>query len=75
MDVAPRSESEGAGVKKSWTNPICDACWDKTETREPVRAIGLGPERCCLCGTATFGGIYVRKDPELVRFPTYEAGE
>lgn len=76
MDVAPRGEGEGAGVKKAWTNPICDHCWCMEEgERIPHRVFTGKPAKCCVCGCDTISGIWVRKDPETVPFPAYEDDE
>lgn len=57
----------------SWTQPVCDECWAKENPdRVPVRLIHPERERCCMCGKATTSGIYVRKHPATVPYPTEE---
>jgi hypothetical protein len=66
---------------------LCEACWI-SETAErlpdadgvmlichvpiPVRAATVGLEVCCNCGNATISGIYVKRDPETVKYPTLD---
>lgn len=65
--------------------PVCDPCWvletsewelDEDGTRLPVSysipsvTPGFPLELCCLCGSHTIAGIYMRKDTEEVPFPT-----
>lgn len=54
----------------SWTQPICDECYStESPGRDPVRLKEPDIERCCVCGTITSSGIYVRRDPRMVPFP------
>ena len=56
----------------SWTQPICDNCWNLNfPDREPVRmeAPMVEIETCCACAARTRSGIYVRRDPRTVQFP------
>jgi hypothetical protein len=57
----------------SWTHPICDTCYSGMHgDREPVRLNEAvrEDEKCCLCGTITRSGIYVRLDPKDVLYPS-----
>lgn len=59
----------------SWTQSICLGCWwVRNPDRQP--AVLTEPERetCCDCGRDTIAGIYVRLDPNTVRFPAEEGG-
>lgn len=54
----------------TWTQPVCADCFERENPgRQPVRMVDADSERCCLCGSMTFAGIYVRKDPKLVPYP------
>lgn len=56
----------------SWTQPLCEACWDDRRPGHiPARSMGA-VETCCLCGAATTSGIYIRMDPQTVPFPRNE---
>lgn len=59
-------------MRLSWTQPICDTCWqERNPAREPVR-VALGnrtAEVCAYCGTSTPSGIYVRANPDTVPYP------
>lgn len=65
--------------------PQCEACWitEKGESLigqdgdqvlcyvpQPTRAMLCGLEECCECGNPTISGIYVKRDPAKVPFPT-----
>lgn len=53
-----------------WTQPVCDACWEAEHgDRRPFRIHPAHAEKCCLCGTMTRSGIFIRRDPATVRFP------
>jgi hypothetical protein len=58
----------------SWTQPICGGCWDKENPERPVPATMMPDmrhqEMCCMCGQTTGEGIYVRKDPKTVNYPS-----
>jgi hypothetical protein len=50
--------------------PLCPSCWRIREgTREPPRPDGAQPEICSQCGRLTTSGIYLRIDPDSVRYP------
>lgn len=56
-----------------WTQAQCYGCFQSEQPgREPNRAMGDAGEweTCCTCGALTTAGIYVRKDPKTVRFPS-----
>jgi hypothetical protein len=55
----------------SWTQPVCDDCWDAEHPakRSPRHRMG-DREVCCRCGEATVSGIYIRVDPATVEHPT-----
>lgn len=58
-------------TRYSWTQPICEACWrDREPGREPMTLQQPEVEECCLCGSETASGIYIRVDPATVSFPT-----
>lgn len=59
-----------AEVRYSWTQPICDDCWDEQRPDRPSPRTETGePEICSWCGLATMSGIYLRENPDNVRFP------
>jgi hypothetical protein len=61
----------GTSVRFSWTQPICDDCWDAEHPASPSPRRGQGnPERCCKCGEPTASGIYIRVDPQTVDHPS-----
>jgi hypothetical protein len=55
----------------SWTQPICDDCWD---AEHPDRLSPRGDvgerEICVRCGFGTNSGIYIRTDPEKAGYPS-----
>lgn len=65
-----------AGMKWSWTQPICDRCWQVfgDPTREPVRMSEelREIERCAWCGNGHKSGIYSRANPAEVPYPRSE---
>jgi len=57
----------------SWTQPQCDKCWTRENpVREAVRLTRPVLEQCCTCGFATRSGIYIRRDPAAVPYPTMD---
>lgn len=62
-------------MKKSWNQAVCDDCWKATRDWEPARVPELhrDTEHCSFCGEPTRSGIYVRQDPEQVKFPQWDA--
>lgn len=60
-------------MRQSWTQPICDPCWEKKKgNRVPIRTVSPPEERCAYCGAGTRSGIYVRANPSDVPFPATE---
>jgi len=60
----------------SWTQPLCEDCWDERYlSRVSVRDVDGPAETCCLCGHATTSGIFIRIDPASVPFPRTEASD
>jgi hypothetical protein len=58
-------------TRYSWTQPICDDCWDEDHPDKPSPRRGAGhAENCCKCEITTQSGIYIRVDPETVPHPT-----
>lgn len=58
-----------------WTQPLCAACWAATYPhRDQIRVTTPEIEQCCVCGHPTRAGIYVRRDPATVPYPTTETG-
>ncbi len=58
-----------------WTQPQCGPCWMKENPGRQATALihdVREDEICCTCGMVTHSGIYVRKDPKLVPYPTEE---
>lgn len=56
----------------TWTQPVCDDCWPRTELPpNPVRIRHeyRDEETCCLCGKLTRSGLYARLDPSKVAYP------
>ena len=63
-------------MRLSWTQAICDKCWDTYGAGEPLR-VSLEvreSERCGWCGDDTLSGIYTRQDPKNVNYPRQEEG-
>lgn len=63
-------------MKQTWTQPVCDDCWyfaqwlkREEQKYEPVRVREPEIEQCCNCAGPAIGGIYVRVDPRICRFP------
>ncbi|MBF6138086.1 hypothetical protein IU501_34525 [Nocardia otitidiscaviarum] len=57
----------------SWTQAVCEDCWDARHNHRPANRAAIGVhEICCYCGTSTHSGIYVRIDPATVAFPQQE---
>lgn len=64
------------GVKLSWNQAVCDACWELHYRGGPaVRVKERDVEQCCWCGQRTESGIYVRDDPMQVRYPRVDKGD
>lgn len=48
-----------------WLHSICDRCWKKRSPDfEPHRLVDADEERCCFCGSAHYGGIFIRLSPD-----------
>lgn len=59
-----------------WTQPLCDYCWEDREgARVPSRLREPEEETCSNCGRLTRSGIYVRRDPATVKFPSSKDAE
>jgi len=58
----------------NWTQPVCIRCWNRDYPDRQTEGSGdIGaPEHCCECGSDTRSGLYVRRDPATVPFPTME---
>lgn len=57
----------------SFTQPLCDDCWDEENASRPSPRMGMGEtEQCCMCGEETRSGIYTRVDPKTVPYPRRE---
>jgi hypothetical protein len=54
-----------------WTHGICDDCWLAFyfHNASPARSTEPEREQCCMCGMPTTSGIYIREDPQMVRYP------
>lgn len=58
----------------SWTQPVCNDCWDEDHPDRPSPGLEAGDaESCCKCDYLTRSGIYVRIDPTSVPYPRVEA--
>jgi hypothetical protein len=70
--------------------PVCDPCWveENSEWEEtydgesvpvsysiPTVHRGFPLELCCLCGRHTISGIYIKRHPDTVPYPTYVPDE
>lgn len=54
----------------SWTQPVCEDCWNKDNPGRPARKFNEGPiEICCKCGISNKSGIFIRIDPTTVPHP------
>lgn len=54
----------------TWTQPLCDDCWNRAHPGvPPVRLRQPDEERCCTCGARTKSGIYARINPKEVDHP------
>lgn len=72
------------GVKLSWDQPICEACWIGQEAVFDENRLTSIPapftlprdqralEACAWCGQPTIVGIYKREDPANVPYPARE---
>lgn len=59
-------------ARLSYTQPICQQCYAARHgNRGPVSVAQSSLERCCMCGTKTFSGVYTRVDPNAVPHPTH----
>jgi hypothetical protein len=57
----------------TWSQPLCRTCFAVLHPgRVPVQVLYTDAERCCLCGTSTDEGIFVRIDPATVTYPRPE---
>ena len=58
-------------MAKKWTQPVCLPCWsiENPDGSAAARLNALTREVCCMCGRLTTAGIYVRKNPNTVRYP------
>jgi hypothetical protein len=55
---------------------MCDDCWsDEHGQRVPIRLLCPQIETCCICGKEANGGIYVRRSPVTVPYPTYDGDD
>jgi len=58
-------------MSSSWTQGICDPCWSGNyPDRQPVRLVEPVRDNCSVCGMPTMSGIYIRRDPRSVQYPT-----
>ena len=58
-----------------WTWPMCVDCWnERNPTKMAAQIIKSPIEICCECGKETQSGIYIRRNPNEVKFkkPTDE---
>jgi len=56
----------------SFTQPVCDDCWDAEHPENPARRLDAGEaECCCQCGALTRSGIYIRVDPLTVPYASH----
>ena len=53
----------------NWTQPICHGCFQQRYGFEPTRLKAPEKETCCVCGAETKDGIYVRLNPNIVKYP------
>lgn len=70
----------------NWTQSCCERCWiedhyeiknvgdGETDVRIRLPVVLKDPEieTCCKCGEPTIMGLYIRVDPNTVKFPTLE---
>lgn len=66
-------------MSKNWNQPKCERCWVEDETkflddgditiRMPAMVRESGINVCAYCGALTIVGIFVRADPDTVRYP------
>ena len=53
----------------NWTHAICTMCWvERNPDRDPHQLVNAKAETCCFCGMNTTAGIYVRADPNALKF-------
>lgn len=61
-------------IHYSWTQPLCDHCYERREPNHPAHRIAdpllRDVEHCCDCGDETASGIYYRIDPATALHPT-----
>jgi hypothetical protein len=60
-----------AGTIWSWTQPICEDCWE-THYNGHIAHRLTKPETevCVWCGKNNTSGIYIRVDPKYASYPT-----
>lgn len=55
-----------------WTQPACEPCAEyRMPGRVAYRVVHPAPETCCICGTNTTSGVFIRVNPAGVRYPTH----
>ena len=60
----------------SYTQPLCEQCWDTEQPgRVPVKFRNDKELPCCMCGQPTSDGIYIRRDPKSCYFPYDDEAE
>ena len=77
------ASSDRRTTRKNWNQPLCLGCWCAFSLgRRRVIAVPVvvpadlvEERRCCVCGSATVEGIFVRLDPDLVVFPAVHEDE
>src|SRR5262252_6463485 len=66
-----RRRNSNNRVKYSWTQPICEACWEERHHGLPAgRLKHPSAETCVWCGQRTMDGIYIRVDPSTAPHPS-----
>ena len=62
------------GRNYSWTQPSCDTCFaglfPRSENPHRIIETMREDEICCMCGTHTRSGLYIRINPTTVEHPT-----
>lgn len=70
MTDQDQSPTPAAGERycEGWTHCVCRACWERSFPQQaPHRFQNDALYECCLCGTPTDEGIYMRLRPGMCR--------